>query len=48
MEEIIKQAERLKTMIKDKKKEIDNPALYISTLTAVDFFIENVGSEADE
>lgn len=45
MEELIKQAEKLKAMIKSKKKEIDNPVLYMSTLTAVDFFIENVGEE---
>lgn len=45
MEGIIKQAEKLKAMIKAKRKEIDNPVLYTSTLTAIDFFVENVGEE---
>lgn len=42
MNELIKQAEELKQAIKSQQKEIDNPALVMSILNELDFFIENV------
>ena len=42
MKELIKQAEELRKAIKAKEKEIDNPVLYLSILSELDNFIENV------
>jgi len=42
MKELIKQAEELRKAIKGKEKEIDNPVLYLSILSELDNFIENV------
>lgn len=43
MDKLTEQAEKLKAEIKANEKQIDNPALYISTVSALDFFIENAG-----
>ena len=43
MEELIKQAKQLSDDIRTKRKQIDNPNLYLSTISALEFFIENVG-----
>lgn len=40
--ELIKQAEELRKAIKAKEKEIDNPVLYLSILSELDNFIENI------
>jgi len=45
MENLIKQAEQLTKDIRSKRKQIDNPNLYLSTISALEFFIENVGSD---
>lgn len=42
MKELIKQAEELRKVIKAKEKEIDNPVLYLSILSELDNFIENI------
>ena len=42
VKELIKQAEELRKAIKAKEKEIDNPVLYLSILSELDNFIENV------
>lgn len=42
---LIKQAEDLRTNIIMHKKSIDNPALVMSTLSALNFFIENATEE---
>lgn len=42
MEQLIKKAKSLKEAIKRKEKEIDNPVLYLSILSELDNFIENV------
>ena len=42
MKELIKQAKELRKEIKAKEKEIDNPVLYLSILSELDNFIENV------
>jgi|GEM_PF-6604778 len=42
MDELIKQAERLKEAIRRKQKEINNPALFTSIISELDFFIDNV------
>ena len=44
MKELIKQAKQLAKDIRSKRKQIDNPNLYLSTISALEFFIENVGS----
>lgn len=40
MDELIKQAEKLQSMIK--AKDIDNPVLKTSMLSELEFFIENI------
>ena len=45
MENLIKQAEQLTKDIRSKRKRIDNPNLYLSTISALEFFVENVGSD---
>lgn len=45
MENLIKQAEQLAKDIRAKQKQIDNPNLYLSTISALEFFIENVGKD---
>ena len=47
MKELIKQAEQLAKDIRSKRKQIDNPNLYLSTISALEFFIENVGEDDD-
>jgi len=42
MKGLIEQAEVLRKSIKLKEKEIDNPALTVSLINAIDFFVENV------
>jgi|GEM_PF-5670185 len=42
MKELIKQAEILSTSIKAKEREIDNPVLIMSTIIAINNFVENV------
>jgi len=42
MEDLIKQAKRLRQAIKYGEKEIDNPVLTLGILSELDFFIENV------
>ena len=42
MDKLIEQAEALRKGIKVKEREIDNPSLVISILSALDFFLENV------
>ena len=42
MEQLIKKAKSLKEAIKRKEKEIDNQVLYLSILSELDNFIENV------
>jgi len=45
VENLIKQAEQLAKDIRSKRKQIDNPNLYLSTISALEFFVENVGSD---
>ena len=45
MENLIEQAEQLVKDIRSKRKQIDNPNLYLSTISALEFFVENVGSD---
>ena len=45
MENLTKQAEQLAKDIRSKRKQIDNPNLYLSTVSALEFFIENVGKD---
>lgn len=45
MENLIKQAEQLAKDIRSKRKQIDNPNLYLSTISTLEFFIENVGKD---
>ena len=45
MENLIEQAEQLAKDIRSKCKQIDNPNLYLSTISALEFFIENVGKD---
>ena len=47
MEKLIKQAEELQKAIKAKAREIDNPVLTTSTLSALEFFIENAKGGGD-
>ena len=42
MDELIEKAKELRKEIKAKEKEIDNPVLYLSILSELDNFIENV------
>ena len=42
MEKLIEQVEELRKALKTKAREIDNPVLTTSTLSALEFFIENV------
>lgn len=45
MENLIKQAEQLTKDIRSKRKQIDNPNLYLNTISALEFFLENVGGD---
>ena len=45
MENLIKQYKQLINDTRSKRKQIDNPNLYLSTISALDFFIENVGKD---
>lgn len=45
MDDLIKKAEELKNEIKRNSRNIDNPALEMSTISALDLFIENVKEE---
>ena len=45
MENLIEQAEQLAKDIRSKRKQIDNPNLYLSTISALEFFLENVGKD---
>lgn len=47
MENLIEQAKQLSNDIRSKRKQIDNPNLYLSTISALEFFIENVGGGDD-
>jgi len=47
MDELIEQAAALKQAIKAKQTHIDNPALVSSILNELQFFIENVGADAE-
>ena len=42
MDGLIEKAKELRKEIKAKEKEIDNPVLYLSILSELDNFIENV------
>lgn len=42
LKELKEQAAKLRKAIKQKEKDIDNPALTLSILSQLDFFIENV------
>ena len=43
MDELVEQATALKQAIKAQQTDIDNPALVIGVISALQFFIENVG-----
>ena len=45
MEDLINQAKQLSDYIRFKRNQIDNPNLYLSTISALEFFIENVGKD---
>lgn len=42
MNDLIKQIEELRKLIKRKEKEIDNPVLTISLLVELENFVENI------
>ena len=42
VEKLVEQAEELRKALKAKAREIDNPVLTTSTLSALEFFIENI------
>ena len=46
MKELKEQAIELRKAIKQKEKEIDNPALTLNILNELDFFIENLEDPA--
>lgn len=47
MKDLIEQAESLRTAIKARQKEIDNPALVMSILNELEFFIDNVEGDGE-
>lgn len=47
MDGLIKQAEALKQVINRRQKEIENTVLVISTLTTLDFLIDNLSDERE-
>ncbi len=48
MDELIKLAEELSRKIRDNGKQIDNPAMVMSVLNELEFFIENISSDDNE
>lgn len=48
VEKLIAQAKELHRNIKAEERAIDNPALVMSILSNLEFFIENVGGGDDE